>query len=352
MSSQSCRLAATVLAIACASLLLATALLAFPRTAFGHRQEGHANGRIIWSQAGQTAARIVSANPDGSDFRVLSDPPEGAFDIDPVPSPNGRRIIFERDTDDDAMIVLMRADGSGERTIDTGCVDPCADDINPTWAPDGRHVVFTRVVGPFDQPNDSARSAVLWSTDLAGGHLRRISQRGIDGAYEDYRARWTPDGRTVTFTRIRNDPFNSAEFAMDANGAHVRQLTPWELDADIYDLSQARAGRTKGLIAFETFGHGPPEGQSSNVATVPAGCRSLAACTRRIRYLTDNGAGPTASNNPAWSPDGTLIAFAEYDDVEPADIWTMRPDGSDRQRFTSTPDFHDFRPSWAPALSW
>src|SRR4029078_12930281 len=76
-----------------------------------------------------------SANPDGSDFRVLSDLPEGAFDIDPKASPNGRRILFERDTDDGAEIVLMRAGGSGERTIDTGCVDPCADDIGLNWAP-------------------------------------------------------------------------------------------------------------------------------------------------------------------------------------------------------------------------
>jgi hypothetical protein len=113
------------------------------------------------------------------------------------------------------------------------------------------------VIGPFDQPGESARSAVLWSEDLNGGHLRRISEPGIDGAYEDYRAHWTPDGRTITFTRVRNDPvtIHLAELAMDANGTRARQLTPWDLDADIYDLSQATCGPTKGLIAFETFGH-------------------------------------------------------------------------------------------------
>jgi Tol biopolymer transport system component len=325
-------------------------MLAFPGAAFGHCNHGNANGRIIWSQAGETGARIVSANPDGSDFRALTEPSDGVFDIDPVPSPHGGRILFERDTPDGGLIVLMRADGSRQRIIDTGCVDPCADDIGPAWTPDGRHVVFTRVVGPFDLPNGSAHSAVLWSEDLHGGHLRRLSEPGIDGVYEDYRPRWMPDGRTITFTRVRNDPFNSAEYAMDANGRHVRQLTPWDIDADIYDLSQADWGPTKGLIAFETFGHGPPEGESSNVATVPTDCRNLAACAARIRYLTDNGAGPRWSINPAWSPDGTRIVFAEFDDVELADIWTMRPDGSHRRRFTDTPDFFDFRPSWAPAV--
>ncbi|HEX6653528.1 MAG TPA: hypothetical protein VF072_12345 [Thermoleophilaceae bacterium] len=329
-----------------AGLAVAAALLALPGSALAEPGRGAANGRIVWSQIGETNARIVSANPDGSGFRFLSDPQDGELDIDPMPSPDGGRILFQRDGEDGSEIVLMRADGGRERVLDTRCTDPCADDIGPTWAPDGRHVVFTRVIGPFDQVNDSARSAVLWSEDLHGRHLQRLSEPGIDGVYEDYSARWTPDGKTITFTRVRNEPFDSAEFAMNADAAHPRQLTPWEIDADIYDLSQSRSGSTKGLIAFETFGHGAPEGESSNVATVPSNCPDLTACTARIRYLTDNGAGPTQSYNPAWSPDGSRIAFV----VESgnADIWTMDPDGTDRRRFTDTPDLWDFRPRWAP----
>lgn len=72
----------------------------------------------------------------------------------------------------------------------------------------------------------------------------------------------------------------------------------------------------------------------------------------RVRDVRRNGAGPTWSFNPAWSPDGSRIAFANLPADEPADIWTMRPDGSDKRRFTNTPDFFDFRPSWAPARHW
>jgi len=70
---------------------------------------------------------------------------------------------------------------------------------------------------------------------------------------------------------------------MRPDGTHVHQLTPWRLDGDTADLSPATHGPTKDLVAFETFGHGAPEGAQSDVATVPATCGSLADCTSKIR---------------------------------------------------------------------
>src|ERR671933_253331 len=76
-----------------AGLVVATVLLAFPASALGVRAHGDAN------------ARIVSANPDGSDFRLLSHPQDGQFDIDPIPSPGGGRVLFERDSEEGSVIV-------------------------------------------------------------------------------------------------------------------------------------------------------------------------------------------------------------------------------------------------------
>ena len=64
------------------------------------------------------------------------------------------------------------------------------------------------------------------SAALDGSHLTRLSQRGIDGAYEDYDASFAPAGYLV-FDRIRNADIRNAVFRMDADGPRVQQCTPW-----------------------------------------------------------------------------------------------------------------------------
>jgi Tol biopolymer transport system component len=297
----------------------------------------------------------VTARADGSDVRVITPATEGVHDIDPKWSPDGSRIVFERDLPTGVQIVVIGADGRGARVIDTRCTAPCDSDQLPTWIPDGRHIVFTRVVGPFDGPNGSAASAVMWIADDDGTQVRRFSERGIDGVYEDYQAHWAPDRSYIQFLRIRNEPFNSAVFRLRPNGTGARQLTPWELDADVTDLSQARWGPTRDRVVFETYGHG---GQAHNIATVPATCRTLARCTARIRYATSNAPdGRTFSANPAWSPDGARIAFAEWTEPAPgepdtadwySDIFTMDPRGHHRRLLSRGAEW-SFRPNWAVA---
>jgi Tol biopolymer transport system component len=53
---------------------------------------------------------------------------------------------------------------------------------------------------------------------------------------------------------------------------------------------------------------------------------------------------PTA---PAWAPDGSSIAFQNYDAEGNFHIWTVRPDGAELTRITNGP-FDDREPAWAP----
>ncbi len=311
--------------------------------------------RIYWSQFVDldfSAARIVAANPHGRHLRVLTHPAAGVQDINPKVSPDGTQVLFERDRPNRSVVGIVGSNGDGERVLDLPCTDPCAGVSAPTWAPDGRHVVFTRVVGPFDEVNGSARSAVLWRSDLSGRHLVRLSEPGIDGTFEEYGATFAPDGYIV-FLRVRNADIKSAAFRMNLDGTHIRRLTPWSLDADELSVSPARAGSSRDLVVFETYGHGAPDGKAQAIATVSAESHCGQGCADHVRYLTSAGSLPVQHFNPAWSPNGRKIAYVKFSYVESrtvpvhGDIWRMRWNGTHKTRVSHSPLF-EFRPAWGP----
>jgi Tol biopolymer transport system component len=53
-------------------------------------------------------------------------------------------------------------------------------------------------------------------------------------------------------------------------------------------------------------------------------------------------------HSPAWSPDGEWIAFASVRDSLYWELYIMRPDGSDVQRLTWWEDASDLSPTWSP----
>ena len=65
--------------------------------------------------------------------------------------------------------------------------------------------------------------------------------------------------------------------------------------------------------------------------------------TDRVR-LTDT---PAQETWPAWSPDGTRVAYTSNASGDFQDIWVMDADGANQTRLTMTPGFDAF-PEWSP----
>ena len=74
-----------------------------------------------------------------------------------------------------------------------------------------------------------------------------------------------------------------------------------------------------------------------------------------VRQLTDD---PRSDINPAWSPDGTWIAFEGYSRVrsfrgDSSDIYVIDADGGNVRRLTGTRGHRDYLagdydPAWSP----
>lgn len=333
----------TALVALAAGLVGATPSPAIATATHVHRVEATAWSR--YDDSTENTARLVIEFGHDGPVHVLTHPPRGGQDINPMISPNGMEVLFERDQPDGTSTVgLIGIDGRGERVLDLGCTDPCAGTNDPAWAPDGRQIVYERVIGPFTGPNQDATSAVLYRSDMDGRHLVRLSEPGIDNTLEETHADFSPGGYLVV-VRVKADGSASAIFRLRADGSHPHQLTPWDARADLPFASPATTGPTKDLVTFET--EGVQGSVASRVATVPATCGSLADCTGRLRYLTPATSLPDEHFNPAWSADGRRILSVHFSYVDPGpavgDIESMRFDGTDRRSVSTDPRF-EFRP--------
>jgi TolB protein len=105
--------------------------------------EGSDSHHLAWSPRGDKIAlvskrdgnlEIYVMNTDGSGLSNLTR--DTRTEWNPEWSPDGRKIAFGRlEPGGRSKIVVMKADGSGKRTL--------ADGADPVWSPDGRMIAFT-----------------------------------------------------------------------------------------------------------------------------------------------------------------------------------------------------------------
>lgn len=75
--------------------------------------------------------------------------------------------------------------------------------------------------------------------------------------------------------------------------------------------------------------------------------KSLPTCFLVLAAACGTTDIPIRDGAPAWSPDGTRIAFYSEVNGRPADLFVMRLDGSGLQQLTNTPEAEGY-PQWSP----
>ena len=239
---------------------------------------------------------------------------------DPQRSPDGKWVAYtvsaidvekdKRDTD----LWMASWDGTEQVRLTSG---PDGES-SPRWSPDGRYLSFLASRGTEEEKKTGAQ---VWLLDRRGGEARKLTD--IKGGVGEYA--WSPDGKRLALVVSDPDPADEPE-KMEG----WKRKTKPPVVVDRYRFKRDRSGYLKTpashLWLFD----------------VEAG---------KAEQLTK---GPYDDAAPAWSPDGTHIAFigdrgADPDRTPNSDLYVIEAKaGAEPRRLTDFPGSDDGRPAWSP----
>lgn len=202
-------------------------------------------------------------------------------------------------------------------------------------APSGEGILFD---SERDNSATGDQSIYLMAPD--GSNVRRLAHvKGLTSWLAD----WSPDRKRIVFSSNRTGPWDDL-YVMDADGRNVRQLTE-SPEASEHDAAWSPDGRHIAYDRAEIAAHGTR--QAAQIWIIDADGSNAHPLTRGSRNM-----------RPAWSPDGSTIAFmsdrhAEVDtnligtDDGDLEIYLMERDGSNVRRLTECAETAG-GPAWSP----
>lgn len=318
-----------------------------PQSPVVNRQSSVVNAQSLLVFQLSSGGDIMVANADGSGLRRLT---QG---IDPVLSPDGKSVAFTRWNGTDGSLWVVGVDGGDELQVAGGIKQG----KHPTWSPDGKRVaVNLQHQGRLDPARKCTSlesgevPGIPWNVDPDSvGVETKVEMRGPYPYPIPYLCYTAPPDPHWSVRIVDLDTGETHDQVTDtyAFGPEWDPANPWRIvTSGLNGLDQLDVNRQAVWeLTDRREDHTPvfsPDGRYLAVAHKTGGRYD-------IHRLDANGAGrvqltktplwlvaekdkPQAWNSvaPAWSPDGSQIAFLT-DRTGRWEIWVMGADGSNQR---------------------
>jgi Tol biopolymer transport system component len=217
-------------------------------------------------------------------------------------------------------LYTINTDGSNRRLITPrGRVTPAT---SFSWSPDGKQIAFTRGEYFYGQ---------IIVTNVDGSGAKQLTAGHLGSANPSY----SPDGKLIAFNR-EDAADNRQIWVMNADGTSKQRLTRsaqlnespvWSPDGGKILFERYFSGSRMELYTMNADG-----GDKRKIA--------------RVRTKTTKDGYWCAC--PAWSPDGTKIAYEAMTGKGKPGIFAMNADGTGRTQLTHLPQTLEENPDWSP----